>query len=115
MRQDRIAVRRGFRHQRGAERAAGAGAVFDHDGLTELGGETVEHQPRHDVGRASRAERNRRLDQMRRPVFGACGRRGEQAQQNDLDSNNSTHRGSRFFVTKRTRRAARTIPITRPA
>ena len=69
MGENAVAVGIGFRDQRRTERAAAAGAVFDHDRLAEFGGEAIEHQPRHHVGRAAGAERNGRLDQPRRPAL----------------------------------------------
>ena len=38
-----VAVRIGLRHQPRAERAAGAGTILDHDGLTEFCREMIEY------------------------------------------------------------------------
>ncbi len=86
MGENAVAVGIGFSDLAGAERAAGADAIFDHDGLAELDRETVEHQPRHHVSGAAGAERNRGLDQVRRPVIGRGGSGYEKAGQ---DANNA--------------------------
>ena len=41
-----VAIGIGLHDQRRAERAAGAGTIFHHDGLTELSRQMIEHQPR---------------------------------------------------------------------
>jgi len=58
----------------GHDVASGARAIFDHDGLAKLRREPIEHEPRHHVSRAARAERDGRLDQSRRPVLRVRGR-----------------------------------------
>ena len=95
MRKDAVAVGFGFGDQRRSERAAGAGAVFDHDGLAEIGGKAFEHQPRHDIGGAAGAERYRRLDQPRGPVFGLRAVAARRVAKNRERMDRLTHSG--FF------------------
>jgi len=52
-------------------------AIFDDDALAELGREPVEHEARHHVGSAARAERDRRLDDVRWIRAGGLGVRCE--------------------------------------
>ena len=51
--QQRVAVGRGADHGLGADIAAGAGAVFDHEGLPEPLVEPLADQPRRDVDAAA--------------------------------------------------------------
>jgi len=66
--QQRVAIGVGLRDLCGAERAAGATLVLDHDRLAELLRELVEHQPRHYIAAGPRRERHHRMDRFRRPV-----------------------------------------------
>ena len=77
--QQRVAVRRGGRDLAGAERAAGARTVLDHEGLAELGGQVLRAEPRHHVGVAAGAERHDHGHRPGRPIRGAerAGERGE--------------------------------------
>jgi hypothetical protein len=71
-----VAVRFRLRHARGAHHAAGAGAVFDDEGLAELGRKPVEHRARHEVYGAAGRDRHDRPDGPRRPFL----RRGDRRQ-----------------------------------
>ena len=77
--QQRVAVRRGGRDLAGAERAAGARTIFDHEGLAEFGGQMLRAEPRHHVGVAAGAERHDDGHRPGRPVRGVkrAGERGE--------------------------------------
>ena len=80
--QQRVAVRRGGRDLAGAERAAGARAVLDHEGLAELGGQMLRAEPRHHVGVAAGAERHDDGHRPGRPVRGVK-RPGERREDGD--------------------------------
>jgi hypothetical protein len=65
----RVSVRRRLRDEVGADAAAGPGAIVDDDRLPELLRELVGDEPRDDVGRATRRERNDEPDRLRRIVL----------------------------------------------
>ena len=67
--QQRVAVGFGLRDRAGSDGAAGAGAVVDDDGLTELLADVLADQPRQNVGDASGAGRHDHLDGARRIVL----------------------------------------------
>jgi hypothetical protein len=96
MGENAVAVRVGLGDLTGAERAAGADAIFDHDGLAEFRRKPVEHQPRHHVGGAACAERNGRLDQVRGPVIRRCGSSCEKAGQDANNAKGPGHQKLRF-------------------
>ena len=64
--QQRVAVGLGLDDGGGADRAAGAAAVLDHDGLAELARQRVHHDAPDDVERAARRERDHGPDLARR-------------------------------------------------
>jgi hypothetical protein len=88
--QDRVAVRRGARHARGADHAAGAADRFDHKLLSKRLRHAVGENARDRVGRAARRERH---DQGHRPAGiglrceGSGGRRGETGGKQDRRQN----------------------------
>ena len=63
--QQRVAVGRRLRGLDGADHAAGAGAVLDHEGLAEVLLQDAADLARRDVGRAAGAERHDDLDRPR--------------------------------------------------
>src|ERR1700736_4656366 len=71
-------------------------AVLDHDRLAEFNRQTVEQHPRHDIGRAAGAERNRRLDQPRRPVLRLCMGANKKARQYANGPKECIHQPLRF-------------------
>ena len=69
--QERVAVGIGLRDRAGADRLRCARAVLDHDGLADLLGDLLEHQPRDDVDGAAGRERHDHADRLpRRPFLG---------------------------------------------
>ena len=62
--QHRVAVGLGLGDHAGAERGAGAAAVFDHEGLAELPADLFEHGAGGDVGSAAGRERHHDLDRL---------------------------------------------------
>ena len=62
--QERVAIGIGGRDELAADAAAGAAAVFDHDGLAEHRAEPVGDDARHAVGRPARRERHDHLDRF---------------------------------------------------
>jgi hypothetical protein len=69
MNQHGVAVGRGFRDGIGADGAARAGPVLDHDGLAKLSADLVHHDARDDIAGAAGAERHDGGDVSRRPVL----------------------------------------------
>ena len=63
-REQRVAVGRRAHHRLGADIAAGAGLIFDDEGLAEPLGEELAHQPHDDVLRAAGGKAD---DQVHRP------------------------------------------------
>ena len=79
--QDRVAVRRALRDRAGADRAAGAAAVVDHDRLLERVAQLVGDGAGDDAGAAARRERNDQRDRLCRIILRAARfreRRGRQ-------------------------------------
>ena len=72
--QQRVAVGRGLRRDARGERAACTGTVVHHDGLAELIGEFLPHQPRHDVDRPTRRARRQHTDGFVGPLGSIGGR-----------------------------------------
>ena len=64
-----VAVGRGGGDGAGADGAARAGAVVDHDGLADLRGHLLEHDARDDVDRAACGERHDDADRPGRPLL----------------------------------------------
>ena len=64
--EQRVAVRRGVDDRLGAEIAAGAGLVLDHDGLAERIAQPLRCDPRGDVDLAAGGEADDQADRMRR-------------------------------------------------
>ena len=54
---ERVAIRRGLRHDFSADVAAGAGTVVYDERLAQTLGQLFRDRPRHDVGRARRRKR----------------------------------------------------------
>ena len=77
---DRVAVGRGLRDGGGAERAAGAGAVVDHDGWPSAARRPSATSAADHVGRAARRERHDHGDGLAR-IGVLRGRRRNQSQQ----------------------------------
>ena len=69
-RQQHVAVGIGARHDALADRAAGAGFVFDDELLAKLAAEPVKDDPRNDIGGAARTERNDDPDRLVGPIGG---------------------------------------------
>ena len=57
-----VAIRRRLRDEPAADAAAGAGAILDDDRLTQWPANLLGNQPRDEIGRAARADRNDDLD-----------------------------------------------------
>ncbi len=64
--EQRVAVGRRPHHRFGAERAAGAGPVLDHDGLAQLPRQPLRGKPRDDVDLAAGRETDDQLDRASR-------------------------------------------------
>src|SRR5262249_10180644 len=73
IRKDGVAVGVGLDDRTDAERAAGAAAVLDDDGLAEHGRKLIEYRARDHVGGAAGAERDVGLDGPLGPVVGQGG------------------------------------------
>ncbi len=82
MHQHGVAVGFGLRRRSRSDRAAGAAAILHHDRLSELPGQLLEHDARHDVDRTARSERDDGADRLCRPCVGeGAGRqRSEEAE-----------------------------------
>lgn len=70
--QQGVAVRGGVRGRRGADIAAGAGAVVDHEGLSERGRHAVEQDARDHVAGAAAGKRHEHLDRAGGIVLRSC-------------------------------------------
>ena len=80
---ERIAVGRRLGGGRRRNRAAGAGAVLDDDGLAPAPGELVAERAGHDVDRPARRERHQQVHRLRREgVLRARGPGGTQERRN---------------------------------
>src|ERR1017187_4969092 len=75
---ERLAVGRGLGHELGADVAAGAGFVLDHDRLLQLLGQGLSENASGDVGRGAGAEGDDHADRPGRVVLRA-GKRGDGA------------------------------------
>ena len=71
--EQRVAVGRGLRDRVGADDAARAGAILDHDGLAPLLAQQLPDLAREHVGRAARRLRDDQLDDLRRERLRCCG------------------------------------------
>ena len=67
--QQRVAVRIALRHGLGADRAAGAGPIVDHNFFTEQFAHLVGDAAAHDRGAATRRERNHQRDRPVRKIL----------------------------------------------
>jgi hypothetical protein len=78
---ERVAVGRGLGDRVGAEIAARARLVLDHEVLAELVLEVIGDQPHHQVGGRAGAERHDQLDRPGRPALRQGGnRRGDESE-----------------------------------
>ncbi|MNT70787.1 hypothetical protein D3C72_2092080 [compost metagenome] len=75
--QQRIAVRRRFGHEVGADAATPAGLVFNNDCLPQRLGHVMGQQASHQVDRATRGERNNQRDRLAGIVSSRVGQRVE--------------------------------------
>src|SRR5579871_5996020 len=98
LRENVVTVRTGLRDGGGADRAAGTGTIFDHDGLAEFGREPIEYDARHDIGGTSGPKGDDCLDQMRRPGFGLHGGTEQHSACNHRPTHHTTHSSLRFFA-----------------
>jgi hypothetical protein len=73
--QERVAVGLGLGDRPGAERAAGAAAVVDHDVLLERDRKLFRNDASDRIDAAARRERHDKRDGPRRPALRRCGRR----------------------------------------
>lgn len=77
--EQRVAVGLGARNGAGAHRLTRAWTVLNHDGLSKLCRELLEHEPRRNVDHASGRDRNDHLDRPGWPDFGV-NRHGQEAE-----------------------------------
>jgi hypothetical protein len=95
--QQRVPVRRGFGGRVAGDVAVGPGPVLDHHGPPQSFGKPLGNQPRGNVGRASRRDRDQDADRRLR-VLGK-GRPGKQHDQaSDSQAQQMVHDGSSLEV-----------------
>ena len=78
--EDGVAVGLRPHHGADAQGAAGTAPILDHDGLSQLHGEEIEHGTGDHIGRTAGAERNEGLDRLGGPGRRGLGGRGGHAE-----------------------------------